>query len=356
MLMFLIVFLPPVIQKHNFFLSLEAEFSGSHQSLGEDKDHCRWEEGSALWSAARQQASTTGRLWRWCGLDLASSQVHKVDRFQLICCQTEYAVPYDLSDSLHIRHSHRVEQVSSVWSTVAAVRLCNVQHMWQEQFLVPNVRQQHAVHERFLHSSLTFATVCCSPSGYRDAKQNESDLISGPEAHWHGTAWTPAAKTPYSPTQSSHTWIAFGDGSQPMLALDQHPGIAWETPHRHAPKPMPTKDCANDLLVQTVLTLLSIPGQVTGRSSVLGQWTRAAWCLPYWRVSFICHDPVLPRLLWPRLLPTSPFLGPLLPFPLCRRVSPVFLLKASQHRQHKRKLNKVHKLSPSQILWKSMSC
>lgn len=69
------------------------------------------------------------------------------------------------------------------------------------------------------------------------------------------------AKIPYSPAQGSHTWAAFGDGSRPMLALDQQPGIAWETPHRHAPKNVPRKDCANNLVVRPVLVLLSFLGQ-----------------------------------------------------------------------------------------------
>lgn len=89
------------------------------------------------------------------------------------------------------------------------------------------------------------------------SKISQSWLIPGPEAYWHASAWIPTAKIPYSSTQSSRTWIAFGYGSQPMLALA---GVAWETPHRHAPKIMPRKDCADNLMIQTVLVLFSFLG------------------------------------------------------------------------------------------------
>jgi len=74
-----------------------------------------------------------------------------------------------------------------------------------------------------------------------------------------------------TPTRNSHTWIAFGDGSWPMLALDQHPGTGWEIPHRRAQKGMPREDSAKNSVVPHVLALLIFLGQITGGSSTLGQ-------------------------------------------------------------------------------------
>lgn len=231
-------------------MSLQAEFSNLHQSLGEDKACHRWEGGSVLQSCPRQRASSTGRLRRCCGLDIASSQVHKVDRFQGICFQgTQYRMTFQINFIFTTTIAWSRSAVFRAWWLQSdclqhAAYVTRTVVMSKCQAAARSARALSAQQEGVQASapaSSTFATVRCSPSGYRDPKQNKSDVISGPEAYWHSTAWIPMAKIPYSPTQSSHTWIAFGDGSRPMLTLDQHPGTAWETPHRHAQKACPER-------------------------------------------------------------------------------------------------------------------
>nr|XP_009930418.1 PREDICTED: ras-related protein Rab-32 [Opisthocomus hoazin] len=62
-----------------------------------------------------------------------------------------------------------------------------------------------------------------------------------------------------TPTRNSHTWIAFGDGSWPMLALDQHPGTGWEIPHRRAQKGMPREDSAKNSVDSIVSQDVEVP-------------------------------------------------------------------------------------------------
>lgn len=141
-----------------------------------------------------------------------------------------YLVLYYLSNSL------QVEQARGVLSMEAAIRLFAECSKCDKDNCQVQVSDSSRKGWGFCSSSSMYAVVCRSPSGYRDAKENKSGLIPGPESYWNSTAQTSAVKIPCAPTQACHTWITFGDGSCPMMVFDQHWGTARGTTHRYTPK------------------------------------------------------------------------------------------------------------------------
>lgn len=137
-----------------------------------------------------------------------------------------YLVVCDLSNSLH------VEQVRGVLSTEAAIGLfaeCTKCDKDNCRVQVPGSSRKGW---GFCSSSSTCAAVHRSPRGYRDAKENKSDLTPGPESYWNSTAQKSALNIPYSATQARHTWITFGDTSCLMMVFDQQWGQhTWGAPH-----------------------------------------------------------------------------------------------------------------------------